>query len=78
MAKFASYLVIFDIKVHIFTLHMGCSTIISELGRAVKEVSVINKLPACNTSSHHCKLREHLNQNLTLCFESSMGQEESV
>lgn len=76
--KIASYLVVFDIKVHIFTWNLGGSTIISERGRAIKEVSVINKLPACNTSSHNCKLREHLNQNLALCFESSLAQEESV
>lgn len=74
-----NYFVIFEIKACGFTANLVGSTINSDLGKVIKEGSVINKLPECK--SHHCKLREHHSQNVASFFASfltSVGQEESA
>lgn len=51
MAKFANYLLTFDIKFKIFTANLVGSTIISKLGRFSKEVP--NQLSCLNVKLDH-------------------------
>jgi len=70
IAKFANYLLTFNLKFNFFTATLVGSTIISKVGRFDQEVS--NQSTCLNTKLDHsiASLGEHLNQSLASFLES--------